>query len=58
MQSDKEMLEVKRLLMLLLVKLGATSDELAVALQVDASAVRRSFPIKSIRKLVDTGVDK
>lgn len=43
---------VKRLLTLVLVKLGATSDELGWALSVSGRRVRQVVPIKSIRKVV------
>lgn len=44
--------DVKRLLILLLLKLGSTSDEIGAALGVDASVVRRMVPSTKIRKLV------
>jgi hypothetical protein len=43
--------EIKRLLILLLMKLGATSEEIGLALQVDASAVRRVMPGRKIKKI-------
>jgi predicted ArsR family transcriptional regulator len=55
MSSDtqiRQLEDVKRLLMLLLMKLDATSDEIALALQVDSSAVRRSMPAGRVRKIV------
>ena len=42
---------IKRLLMLFLVKLGSTSEEIAAVLEVDASAVRRLVPSRKIRRL-------
>jgi hypothetical protein len=42
--SDRQLDDIKRLLILLLMKLGSTSEELAMALQVDASAIRRTIP--------------
>jgi predicted ArsR family transcriptional regulator len=42
---------VKRLLILLLLKLGATSEEIGVALDITSSGVRKMFSIKSIKKL-------
>jgi len=48
-QNDLE--DIKRLLIVLLLKLGASSQEIGVALGVDSSAVRKLFSMKSIRKL-------
>ena len=47
----KETEQVKRLLVLLLVKLGATSAEIGSALQVDESVVRRLVPGRKVRKI-------
>jgi len=44
--------DIKRLLILLLMKLGATSDEIGLALQVDSSAVRRMMPGTKVKKIV------
>jgi hypothetical protein len=41
--------QIKRLLMLLLIKLGATSEEIGLALKTDSSTVRKLLPIKKIR---------
>jgi hypothetical protein len=49
---------LKRLLMLLLVKLGATSDEIAMVLKVDASGVRRIVPSRGIKRIVRAGIDQ
>lgn len=43
--------DVKRLLILLLLKLGATSDEIGTALRVDSSAVRKLVPGRKIKKI-------
>lgn len=51
--SDRQLEDIKRLLMLLLMKLGSTSDEIATALQVDASVVRRAIPGRKVKKIVD-----
>lgn len=51
---EKQMEDVKRLLMVLLVKLGATSDELALALDVDSSRIRQMLPVRKIQKIVGT----
>jgi hypothetical protein len=47
--SDIE--SIRRLLMLLLLKLGATSEEIGAALGIDSSGVRKIFPIRSIKKI-------
>ncbi len=47
--SDHE--TTRRLLILLLVKLGATSEEIGLALGVTASAIRKMFPISKIQPL-------
>ncbi len=43
--------DIKRLLIVLLLKLGASSQEIGVALGVDSSVVRKMFSMKSIKKL-------
>lgn len=50
-QNITENESVKRLLMLLLLKLGATSGEIGAALGVDSSVIRKIFPIRNIRKI-------
>ncbi len=42
---------VKRLPILLLLKLGASSKEIGMALNVNSSIVRRMFPGKEIRRI-------
>lgn len=42
---------IKRLLILLLLKLGATSPEIAAALGVDSSVVRKMLPVRSVKKI-------
>lgn len=49
--SQTELEDIKRLLILLLVKLGASSQEIGLALGVDSSAVRKLFSTKSVKKL-------
>ncbi len=49
--DSKELDEIKRLLILLLLKLGSSSEELGLALGVDSSLVRRMIPTRSIKKL-------
>ncbi len=46
-----EVESVKRLLILLLLKLGATSQEIGAALGIDSSAIRKMLPIRSIKKI-------
>lgn len=50
MSSEKnkqsELESIKNLLILLLIKSGATSNEIATCLGVDSSAIRRKFPIR------------
>ncbi|MEM2293473.1 MAG: hypothetical protein QW228_08820 [Candidatus Aenigmatarchaeota archaeon] len=52
--SEKQIIEelqaVKKLLILFLIKSGATSEEIGLALGVDSSVVRRMFPMKEIKK--------
>jgi len=52
MDSDelKELESIKRLLIALLLKLGASSQEIAAALGVDSSVVRKMFAMKAIKK--------
>jgi hypothetical protein len=50
--SEKQLEEIKRLLMVLLIKLGSTSDEIGIALNVDSSRVRQMIPTSKIGKLV------
>ena len=47
--SDTE--GVKRLLILLLMKLGTSSKEIGMALNINSSVVRRMFPGKEIRRI-------
>ncbi len=42
---------IKRLLMVLLVKLGATSEEIGVALKTDSGTVRKLLPMKKIKPI-------
>jgi hypothetical protein len=47
----KELHQVKNLLMLLLLKLGATSDELDIAVGMGAGNIRGAFPVRKIKKI-------
>ena len=51
--SGEQLEDIKRLLMLLLLKLGSTSEEIALALEVDSSAVRKMIPARQIKKIVN-----
>jgi len=42
--------DIKRLLILQLIKSGATSEEIGQALGIDSSTVRKMLPIKKIKK--------
>jgi hypothetical protein len=46
-----ELEAIKRLMILLLVKLGSDSKEIAGALGVDGSVVRRLVPTRSVKKI-------
>lgn len=43
--------DIKRLLILLLVKLGASSQEIGSALGVGSSAVRKMIPARNVKKI-------
>ncbi len=49
--TDKQLEDIKRLLVLLLMKFGAPSEEIAMALQVDSSVVRRLIPGRKVKKI-------
>ncbi len=50
-RAAKEIEDVKRLLILLLVKLGSTSDEIGAALGVHHSRVRQLVPTGRIKRI-------
>jgi hypothetical protein len=50
-KGDKELETLKRLLMLLLLKLGATPQELGLALNVNSSRISQIFPTRKISKI-------
>ncbi len=50
-----ELQEIKRLLILLLIKLGSSSEEIGAALGVDSSVIRSLVPTKKVRKLSFSG---
>lgn len=47
---EKELIVIKRLLMLFLIKTGANQDELALALQKDKAEICRMMPVRKIKK--------
>lgn len=47
----QEVEAIKRLLMVLLVKLGASTEELGVGLGTTASTVRNTFSVRKVRRL-------
>lgn len=49
--ASQELEAIKRLLILLLLKLGSTSDEIGIALGVDDSRVRQLVPSRKIKKI-------
>lgn len=46
----EELKSIKKLLMLDLIKSGATSEELELATGMDAGGIRKMFPIRKIKK--------
>lgn len=50
-EQAKEPQSIKRLLVLLLAKLGSSSEEIGAALGVDPSAVRRMVPARKVTRL-------
>ena len=49
--NQKELAAIKRLMILLLLKLGAKQEEVAVALQLDRSTISRWFKGLELKKL-------
>jgi DNA-directed RNA polymerase specialized sigma subunit len=52
--SDKvlqELKDIKSLLIALLLKLGATSDEIGTVLRVDQSRIRQIVPARKVKKI-------
>jgi hypothetical protein len=49
----KEIQSIKKLMVLLLIKSGATSEEIGLALGVDSSRVRQMFPMRKTKKSKD-----
>jgi len=50
---QKELYEIKRLLMALMYKLGATLTEVADALQMDPADVSRMLPARKIKSIIN-----
>ncbi len=48
--SSEELESIKRLILLLLIKLGATSDEIGAALNMHPGSVRKLMPGRKIKK--------
>jgi hypothetical protein len=48
-QTEKELENIRRLIILLLVKLGTTSEEIGLALGVDSSAIRKMMPVSKFK---------
>jgi hypothetical protein len=44
--------DLKRLMVLLLAKLGSDSSEIAMALDIDSSGIRKMIQMRKVRKLV------
>lgn len=51
--AEKELGDIKKLLMLFLVKTGVTQDELALALKIDRAEISRALPTRKIKKYKD-----
>jgi hypothetical protein len=52
MGNEEQAESIKRLLILLLLKLGSTSEEIGMALNKDASAIRRMVPGRKVKRIV------
>jgi hypothetical protein len=53
--TERQLEDIKRLLVLLLLKAGSPSEEIALALQIDSSAIRRMIPARKIKRIGATG---
>lgn len=56
-QEKDPMEDIKRLLVLLLMKLGSSSDEIALALQVESSGVRKMLSARKVKRIVKSSED-
>ena len=52
MPAQEPLEDIKKLLILLLLKLGSTSEEIALALGVDSSRVRQMIPARKIKRIL------
>jgi hypothetical protein len=50
--ADRQLEDIERLLILLLMKPGSPSEEISLALQVDSSAVHKLLPGRKVKKIV------
>ena len=50
-EQANELQSIERLLVLLLMKLGSSSEEIGAALGVDSSAVRKMVPARKVARL-------
>jgi len=50
-KSVRELESIKKLLLLLLAKLGSGSDEIAMALGIESSGVRKMISMRKVEKL-------
>ena len=50
-EKNNELESVRRLLILLALKLGATSQELGTALGIDSSGIRKIINVRKIKKV-------
>jgi hypothetical protein len=51
-QLASQIEDLKRLIILLLAKLGSDSAEIAMALKIDSSGVRKMIQMRKVKKLV------
>ena len=52
-EVTRELEAIKNLLILNLIKIGATSEEIGRAVKVDSSVIRRMFPMKKTKNKGD-----
>lgn len=52
MPANEPLDDIRRLLVLLLLKLGSTSEEIGLALDVDSSVIRKMLPVRKVKKIV------
>lgn len=50
-REQRELEQIKRLLILLLAKIGTPSEEIGLALGIDPSVIRRWLPMRKIKKI-------